>query len=51
MFEVVDSGNIKWDGKAPNGKAVPDGTYFYVIKAEGLDGKKYDLNGSINIFK
>ena len=51
MLEISDSGNIKWDGKTPNGKIVTDGTYFYILKAEGLDGKKFDLNGSINIFK
>lgn len=39
-----------WDGKH-NGKFVPSGVYYYVIKAEGSDGKKYNLNGDINIIK
>lgn len=39
-----------WDGKH-NGKFVPAGVYYYVIKAEGSDGKKYNLNGDINIIK
>lgn len=39
-----------WDGKH-NGKFVPAGVYYYVIKAEGSDGKKYKLNGDINIIK
>lgn len=39
-----------WDGKY-NGKYVPSGVYYYVIKAEGADGKKYKLNGDINIIK
>jgi hypothetical protein len=37
-----------WDGKY-NGKAVPAGVYYYVIKAEGSDGVKYNLSGDINI--
>lgn len=39
-----------WDGKH-NGKYVPSGVYYYVIKAEGADGRKYNLNGDINIIK
>jgi gliding motility-associated-like protein len=37
-----------WDGKY-NGKLVKSGVFFYVIKAEGADGKKYKLSGDINI--
>ena len=37
-----------WDGKM-GGKPVPAGVYYYVIKATGADGKKYDLSGDINI--
>lgn len=37
-----------WDGKY-KGKFVPAGVYFYVIKAEGSDGIKYDKAGDINI--
>lgn len=37
-----------WDGKI-RGKIVPAGVYFYVIRAEGADGKKYKLDGNINI--
>lgn len=37
-----------WDGKV-GGKVVPSGVYFYVIKAVGSDGKKYNLSGDINI--
>ncbi|MCF0212917.1 MAG: gliding motility-associated C-terminal domain-containing protein [Muribaculaceae bacterium] len=37
-----------WDGKY-GGKVVPTGVYYYVIKAVGADGKKYDLSGDINI--
>ena len=37
-----------WDGKK-GGKLVPSGVYYYVIKALGADGKKYELAGDINI--
>ncbi|MDE7388986.1 MAG: gliding motility-associated C-terminal domain-containing protein, partial [Muribaculaceae bacterium] len=37
-----------WDGKV-RGKVVPAGVYFYVITAEGADGRKYRLRGDINV--
>lgn len=37
-----------WDGKY-KGKYVPAGTYYYVIKARGSDGREYKLSGDINI--
>lgn len=39
-----------WDGRH-NGKLVHPGVYFYVIEAEGSDGKKYKLKGDINLFR
>lgn len=37
-----------WDGKR-GGKTVGPGVYFYVIRAKGTDGKKYNLKGNINV--
>lgn len=37
-----------WDGKH-GGKIVGSGVYYYVIKAVGSDGKKYNLSGDINV--
>lgn len=37
-----------WDGRH-NGKLVKSGVFFYVIQAEGADGKQYKLSGDINI--
>lgn len=51
MFESTATGNVKWDGKNKGGATVPDGTYFYIIKAVGLDDKQYDLKGTVNIFQ
>lgn len=39
-----------WDGKR-NGKLVLPGVYFYVIEAEGSDGRHYKLKGDINILR
>ncbi len=49
MFSFTDP-SIGWDGKY-NGKYVPAGTYYYVIKAHGADGRDYKLSGDINIIK
>lgn len=46
-FHNPDQG---WDGKY-GGKLVPAGVYYYVIKAKGSDGKKYNLSGDINIVR
>ncbi len=50
---VVQStkGNIAWDGKNQYGKESPEGTYFYVIKAIGKDGKEFNDKGTINLFR
>ena len=51
MFESTQSGNIIWDGKNKGGHTVTDGTYFYILKATGLDGTTYDKQGTINVFQ
>jgi gliding motility-associated-like protein len=39
-----------WDGTA-GGKTVPTGAYYYLIKAEGTDGIKYQKKGDINVLR
>lgn len=39
-----------WDGTS-NGKIVPSGAYYYVVKAEGTDGRKYNKKGAINVLR
>lgn len=51
MFESTATGNIRWDGKTKGGSTVADGTYYYIIKATGLDDEKYDLKGTVNVFQ
>ncbi|MBC7696061.1 MAG: gliding motility-associated C-terminal domain-containing protein [Burkholderiales bacterium] len=40
-----------WDGLAPNGLTVPEGTYFYFVKAKGFDGTEIEKHGSVNLFR
>lgn len=57
--EIFDkSGNVlyswsghggRWDGTTPSGKKAKEGTYFYFVEAEGVDGKKYQQKGTINL--
>ncbi|MCW3103556.1 MAG: hypothetical protein JWO09_1996 [Bacteroidetes bacterium] len=39
----------QWDGKDLSGKPAKEGTYFYIVNAVGLDGKKFDQKGRINL--
>ncbi|MCC6369513.1 MAG: gliding motility-associated C-terminal domain-containing protein [Bacteroidia bacterium] len=43
--------NLSWDGKNQLGKELPEGTYFYVIKATGKDDKDYDQKGTITLVR
>lgn len=51
VFDSTANGTMKWDGKTKSGAEVADGTYFYIIKASGLDDKSYDYQGTVNIFR
>lgn len=51
IIELTGTGNIYWDGKTKGGTIAADGTYFYVLSAIGLDETKYDLKGTINLFR
>jgi len=39
-----------WNGKV-DGSDASDGTYFYILRAKGLDGVKYDLKGTVTLIK
>ncbi|MDR0536462.1 MAG: gliding motility-associated C-terminal domain-containing protein [Tannerellaceae bacterium] len=49
LFQWTDPAQ-GWDGKK-NGKYVPPGVYFYIIEAQGSDGKNYLEKGHINIIR
>ncbi len=40
-----------WDGRTTAGKEAPAGTYFFTMKAKGLDGKEYDQKGSFILIR
>lgn len=47
LFHFEDP-SLGWDGTY-RGKKVRSGVYYYVIEAEGADGRKYKQGGDINI--
>ncbi|HVA97956.1 MAG TPA: gliding motility-associated C-terminal domain-containing protein, partial [Bacteroidia bacterium] len=40
-----------WDGKIKSGDDAPDGTYYYLINATGVDGKKYTEKGFLTLLR
>jgi len=40
-----------WDGKTPGGEQASEGTYFYILKAVGIDGKTYEREGPLTLVK
>jgi len=40
-----------WDGTTNNGLDVSEGTYFYIIKAEGTDDAVYELTGTVTLIR
>ncbi|MBI3520965.1 MAG: gliding motility-associated C-terminal domain-containing protein, partial [Bacteroidetes bacterium] len=43
--------NASWDGSTTHGNKVPEGTYFFFVKATGFDGKEIQKNGTVNLFR
>jgi gliding motility-associated-like protein len=43
--------NSFWDGKAPNGELVPDGSYFYILNITDNKNKNHVYKGSVNLFR
>lgn len=50
--EIVTYDGItsNWDGKTSSGVMADDGTYFYVVEAIDLEGKKSVYQGSLTLF-
>jgi gliding motility-associated-like protein len=40
-----------WDGLTGTGAKVPDGTYFFFVKATGFDDKTIEKQGTVNLFR
>lgn len=52
VYELItDKGQVEWDGKNQFGKDVSEGTYFYILKATGTDGKAFDQKGTISLYR
>ena len=51
LLATLNSPNQVWDGRTPNGGNAPDGTYFYILQAQGTDGKVYKKNGPLTLVR
>ncbi|MCW3085679.1 MAG: hypothetical protein JWP12_3045 [Bacteroidetes bacterium] len=43
--------NFKWDGRTTSGNAAPDGTYYYLLKATGLNDKVTEKQGFLQLLR
>lgn len=50
QLHYFDNPSEGWNGKQGN-KVVKPGVYYYVIQAQGADGKRYHRSGDINIIR
>jgi gliding motility-associated-like protein len=51
LLYTIAAPNQSWDGKTPNGDSAPDGTYMYILQAQGLNGKTYKQNGTVTLIR
>ena len=51
LLYTINSANESWDGRTPNGEKAPDGTYMYILQAQGLNGKSYKQNGTVTLVR
>lgn len=50
MYEW-ENPNEGWDGTTLSGGNASDGTYFYIISIEDINGNSFTKNGTINLFR
>tara|TARA_B100001115_G_scaffold131803_1_gene99559 strand:- start:3523 stop:7164 length:3642 start_codon:yes stop_codon:yes gene_type:complete len=43
--------NQKWNGNSIYGEALPEGVYFYILTAEGIEGSLIEQKGSITLYR
>ena len=46
-----DRVNSTWDGRTYSGVIVPDGTYFILVEAVGIDGVEYSAQKSVTLLR
>ncbi len=51
LLHSITAPNQGWDGITPNGDKAPDGTYMYILQAQGLDGKTYKQQGTVTLVR
>ncbi len=51
LLYTITAPNQGWDGKTPNGDNAPDGTYMYILQAQGLNGKTYKQQGTVTLVR
>ncbi len=51
VMSIMEGVKAAWDGKAPNGEKVPDGTYYYMLKAEKSDGGTIEKQGFLTLIR
>lgn len=51
--EVAKLQNVAqvWDGRTGAGEPASDGTYFYILKAKGADGREYEFTGTVTLLR
>lgn len=50
VYEITEV-NGKWDGLTENGAEAADGTYFYELKAKGIDDLGYERKGTVLLLR
>lgn len=40
-----------WNGQTAGGAKAPDGTYFFLVKASGFDGKEVEKQGTVSLYR
>jgi gliding motility-associated-like protein len=50
VAELRTPGQV-WDGRSSSDDPAPDGTYYYVLEAGGVDGRSYRFTGSLTLLR
>jgi gliding motility-associated-like protein len=51
LLHTITAPNQGWDGITPNGDKAPEGTYMYLLQAQGLDGTTYKQQGTVTLVR
>ena len=43
--------NGSWNGNGFNGELMPEGVYFFIMEAIGVDGTHFEENGSVTLLR